>query len=61
MNPSLFDDLVEYDPMVLTATDKSIQDLNEIAGGDYWQAIIRNYKAGHIDGYEAEVLFAEQY
>lgn len=60
-DPSLFDDLVEYEPMVLTATDKSVQDLNEIAGGDYWQAIIGNYKAGHIDGYEAEELFAEQY
>ena len=60
-DPTLFDDLVEYDPTTLTASDKSIQDLNEIAGGDYWQAIIRDFKAGHIDGYEAEERFAEQY
>ena len=60
-DPTLFDDLVEYDPTKLTATDKSVQNLNEIAGGDYWQAIIRDYKAGHIDGYEAEERFAVQY
>lgn len=60
-DPTLFDDLVEYDPTKLTATDKSIQDLNEIAGGDYWQAIIKDYKVGRINGYEAEERFAEQY
>lgn len=57
-DPSLFDDLVEYDPTKLTATDQSIQDLNEIAGGEYWQTIIRDYKTGRIDGYEAEERFA---
>jgi len=60
-DPTLFDDLVEYDPTKLTATDKSIQDLNDIAGGDYWQAIICDYKVGRIDGYEAEERFATQY
>ena len=60
-DPTLFDDLVEYDPTKLTATDQSIQDLNEIAGGDYWQTIIRDYKAERIDGYEAEERFAAQY
>ncbi|MBR5678166.1 MAG: three-Cys-motif partner protein TcmP [Paludibacteraceae bacterium] len=60
-DPTLFDDLVEYDPTKLTATDKSVQDLNEIAGGNYWQAIIKDYKAGRINGYEAEERFAEQY
>ncbi len=60
-DPTLFDDLVEYDPTKLTATDKSVQDLNEIAGGNYWQAIIMDYKAGRINGYEAEERFAEQY
>jgi len=60
-DPTLFDDLVEYDPTKLAATDKSIQDLNEIAGGDYWQTIIRDYKARRIDGYVAEERFSELY
>ena len=58
---TLFDDLVEYDATKLPATAKSIQDLNEIAGGDYWQRIILDYKEGRINGYKAEELFAEQY
>ena len=58
---ALFDDLVEYEPTKLDASDKSIRELNEIAGGDYWQPIIESYKKGEIDGYDAEALFAEQY
>ena len=57
----LFADLIEYEPSTMTASQKSINDLNQIAGGDYWQDIIKEYKAGHIDGYEAEARFAEQY
>lgn len=60
-DPTIFDDLVEYEPTKMTASDKSVRDLNEIAGGDYWQAIIEDYKAGRIDGYQAEEYFAEQY
>ena len=60
-DPTVFEDLVEYDPTKMTASEKSIHDLNEIAGGDYWEAIIDDYKAGRIDGYQAEELFAEQY
>lgn len=58
---SVFDDLVEYDTTKLDASEKSIEELNEIAGGDYWQAIIRDYKKNKFDGYEAEALFAEKY
>ena len=58
---SVFDDLVEYDSTKLDASEKSIAELNEIAGGDYWQAIIENYKKKNIDGYEAESQFSEQY
>lgn len=58
---SLFEDLVEYDPTELDASDKSINELNEIAGGKYWQEIIESYKNGKIDGYEAEDKFAEKY
>lgn len=58
---SFFDDLVEYDPTILDATDKSINALNRIAGGDYWKDIITLYKSGRIDGYEAEEQFSEKY
>lgn len=58
---TIFEDLVEYDPTKMTASDKSIRDLNEIAGGDYWKYIIEDYKSGQIDGYQAEENFAEQY
>lgn len=42
-------------------SSQSINELNAIAGGDYWQDIINQYKAGTIDGYEAEARFSEQY
>lgn len=58
---ALFDDLVEYSSTTLDASEKSIQELNEIAGGDYWKQIIDSYKSGKIDGYEAESEFSEQY
>lgn len=60
-DPNLFDDLIEYAPAKMDASNKSIEDLNEIAGGDYWQAIIQDLKANKIDGYQAEELFAAQY
>lgn len=60
-NAEIFDDLVEYEPTKLTASEKSIKELNEIAGGEYWQPIIIAYKNHEIDGYRAEELFAEQY
>ena len=58
---ALFDDLVEYESTKMDASDKSISELNEIAGGDYWQPIIEDLKKMKIDGYEAEERFAEQY
>lgn len=57
----LFDDLVEYDPSTFVANEKSVIDLNNIAGGDYWQQIIKDYKDNKIDGYEAEARFADAY
>ncbi len=58
---TIFDDLVEYDPSQMDKSSESVEELNAIAGGDYWQDIINQYKAGNIDGYEAEARFAEQY
>lgn len=40
---------------------KSINELSEVAGGDYWKDIIEDYKAGIFDGYEAERKFITQY
>lgn len=61
----LFDDLVEYEPTVLDTSESSlqtsIQALNDIAGGDYWKAIVKQYKEKEINGYKAEEYFAEQY
>lgn len=58
---ALFDDLVEYEPTRMDASEKSINELNEIAGGNYWQEIIEAYKKQEINGYDAEALFAEKY
>lgn len=58
---TIFEDLVEYDPSRMDMSEKSIQALNEIAGGDYWQAIIRDLKEKKIDGYQAEECFAAEY
>jgi len=51
------DDLVEYD----TTQDHSIENLNGIAGGTYWQAIINDYNSKIIDGYEAKQRFSVAY
>lgn len=58
---AIFADLVEYEPTTMDASEKSIRELNEIAGGDYWQPIICAYKNCEINGYDAESKFAEQY
>lgn len=57
----IFEDLVEYDSTQVDTSNKSINDLNEIAGGDYWQKIIIDYKNRLIDGYEAENIFTNLY
>ena len=61
IDDGFFDDLIEYDSTVLDATDKSIETLNRIAGGDYWIKIVADYKNGVINGYEAEESFSEHY
>ncbi len=56
----ILEDLVGVDNLNVNNL-KSIQDLNKVAGGTYWQAIIEEYKNKTIDGYEAEKKFSEQY
>lgn len=58
---NFFDDLVEYAPAKFDTSAKSVEALNQIAGGVYWQSIIEQFASGEIDGYKAEEYFAEQY
>lgn len=53
----VFSDLEEYHSSIMD----SIEEMNAIAGGDYWQAIITDYDKGTIDCYQAEKEFARQY
>jgi len=53
----IFSDIEEYDSSVMD----SIDELNAIAGGSYWQAIISDYGQRKIDCYQAEKEFARQY
>lgn len=61
IDDEIFDDLIEYETTQMNMSSKSVAELNEIAGGDYWQSIIQEYKAGAISGYVAEERFAEEY
>jgi len=53
----LLSDLEEFD----TSGLNSIQELNNVAGGEYWQPIVDDYKLGRIDFYEAEKRFSAGY
>lgn len=53
----VFSDLEEYDSSILN----SIQELDKIAGGNYWQGIIDKYSSGEIDCYDAEKEFSRSY
>lgn len=53
----IFNDLEEYDSSVLG----SIQELDNIAGGDYWQSIIDSYSSMNITCFDAEKEFSLEY
>ena len=53
----LLKDLDEYD----SSSANSIEEVNAIAGGDYWQDIVDRYVAGIINSYEAEKEFSHKY
>jgi three-Cys-motif partner protein len=55
------DELVEYEPTQVDTSAQSINLLNNIAGGNYWQAIVKDYKDKKIDGYQAEKRFSTEY
>jgi len=63
-NDSVFqglEDLVEYSPTEFSSNDESEALLTEIAGGDYWKAIVADYRSGKIDGYQAEQRLSSEY
>lgn len=53
----IFSDIEEYESSILN----SIQELDDIAGGDYWQTLINDYSARKIDCYETEKEFSRLY
>lgn len=55
------DDLVEYEPTLVAADKESENLLTSIAGGDYWKAIVSDYKRGKLDGYQAEQRLSAEY
>jgi len=55
------DDLVEYDPTPIIADKQSDDLLIGIANGDYWKAIVVDFKNGKIDGYQAEKRLSTEY
>lgn len=55
------DDLVEYEPTLVSADKQSEDLLTAIAGGDYWKAIVLDYKTGKLDGYQAEQRLSTEY
>lgn len=54
------DDLVEYEPTVVSASGQSEQLLTSIADGDYWKAIVEDYPR-RINGYQAEKRLSQEY
>lgn len=55
------DELVEYEPTQVDTSTQSINLLNNIAGGNYWQAIVKDYNDKKINGYQAEKRFSTEY
>lgn len=55
------DDLVEYEPTTVDSSQKSEQLLSDIAGGDYWKGIVKDYQQGTINGYQAEMRLSTLY
>ena len=60
-NTSDLDELVENDDTNLLKCSNSLENMDAVAGGNYWRSIINDYKNNVIDGYEAEKRFAIEY
>lgn len=57
----LEDDIPELDDAFEDSDANDIENMNNIANGDYWQKIISDYNTGIINGYKAEELFVVEY
>lgn len=57
LESEILSDLVESDP----SNAKSIMELNEAVGGNYWQQVIIDYRDKRCDCYEAEKRLSELY
>ncbi len=55
------DELVEFDPTVFDSSQKSINLLTSIAGGEYWKGIVKDFKENKINGYQAERRLSLEY
>lgn len=55
------DDLVEYEPTVVSISKQSEDLLTRIAGGDYWKNIVLDYRNNKINGYQAERRLSVEY
>ena len=53
----IFCNLEEYDSSVM----ESVDELDAVAGGNYWQSIIQEYNKNTIDCYQAEKEFSKLY
>jgi three-Cys-motif partner protein len=49
------------DEYVFVSDVDSVDKMNEIANGDYWQKIIKDYKLGNMNMFQAEEVFAKSY
>lgn len=54
-------DLIEYSPTKVSANKQSEELLTQIAGGDYWKAIVYDFQQEKIDGYQAETRLSTEY
>lgn len=55
------EDLVEYEPTVVSTSKQSEDLLTRIAGGDYWKYIVLDYRNNKINGYQAEKRLSVEY
>ena len=59
---SEFDDgLEERENLETTKSANTIDNMDRVANGDYWQQIVHDYNNGSIDSHEAEERFVNEY
>jgi len=56
-----FDEYQERENEASEAQPNNILNMNNVANGDYWQQIIRDYSLGKLDVHDAEEKFTKEY